>query len=188
MQLQQLFQGSIMNYDNPPRDMPALEVIGDFTTCAAKSCWIALVLTGDEDTAARMISSGIHVVADSGTVFGEWMCAWGIGVVIKACVALHTDELRKEEGSKEYWRAKAAEGSTIELQQAPLSTEGLRRALLLLPLFPRFVYVLRVLEGYSLSYVASILNVDEQACQAALAYSFGALAEAFMPVQLAKQQ
>jgi DNA-directed RNA polymerase specialized sigma24 family protein len=46
----------------------------------------------------------------------------------------------------------------------------------------------RVLEGYSFSYVASILNIDKEACQAALAYSFGALAEALMPVQLAKQQ
>jgi DNA-directed RNA polymerase specialized sigma24 family protein len=116
------------------------------------------------------------------------MCAWGIGVVIKACVVLHTDELRKEKGSGEYWRAKAAEGSTIELQQAPLSTKRVRRALLLLPLFPRFVYVLRVLEGYSLSHVASILNVDEEACQAALTYSLGAFAEALMPVQLAKEQ
>jgi hypothetical protein len=34
----------------------------------------------------------------------------------------------------------------------------------------------------------SILNVDKEACQAALAYSFGALAEALMPVQLAKEQ
>jgi DNA-directed RNA polymerase specialized sigma24 family protein len=116
------------------------------------------------------------------------MCAWGIGVVIKACVALRTDELRKEKGSGEYWCAKAAEGSTIELQQAPLSTERVRQALLLLPLFPKFVYVLRVLEGYSLSHVTSILNVDKEACQAALAYSFGALAEALMPVQLAKQE
>ena len=98
------------------------------------------------------------------------------------------DELRKEEGSREYWRAKAAEGSTIELQQAPLSTERVRQALLLLPLFPKFVYVLRVLEGYSLSYVTSILNVDKEACQDALNYSFGALAEALMPVQLAKQE
>jgi DNA-directed RNA polymerase specialized sigma24 family protein len=135
-----------LNDHNTREDWPALEVIGEFTTCAAKSYWIALVLTGDED------------------------------------------ELRKEEASREYWRAKAAEGSTIELQQAPLSTERVRRALLLLPLFPRFVYVLRVLEGYSLSYVASILNVDEEACQAALAYSFGAFAEALMPVQLAKEQ
>jgi len=177
-----------LNDHNTREDRPALEVIGEFTTCAAKSYWIALVLTGDEDTAARIISSGIHGVADSGTVFGEWMCAWGIGVVIKACVALRAGELRKEKGSGEYWRAKAAEGPTIELQQAPLSTERVRRALLLLPLFPRFVNVLRVLEGYSLSYVASILNVDEEACQAALANSFGALAEALMPVQLAKEQ
>ena len=133
-----------MNDHNTREDRSALEVIGDFTTCAAKSYWIALVLTGDEDTAARSISSGIHGVADSGAVFGGVAVAGGVGLVIKACVALRSDELRKEEGSREYWRAKAAEVSTIELQQAPLSTEGLRRALLLLPLFPRFVYVLRV--------------------------------------------
>jgi hypothetical protein len=178
----------MVNDHNSREDRPAVEVIGEFTTCAAKSYWIALVLTGDEDTAARIISSGIHGVADSGTVFGEWMCAWGIGVVVTAYVALRTDELRKEEGSGEYWRAKAAGGSNIELQQAPLSTERLRMALLLLPLFPRFVFVLRVLEGYSLSYVASILKVDKEACQAALSYSFGAHAQALTPVQLAKQQ
>jgi hypothetical protein len=188
MQSQHLFRGSIVNHHSTREDRPGLEVIGQFTTCAAKSYWIALVLTGDEKKASRIVASGIHEIADSGTVFGKWMCAWGIGVVIKACVALRADELRKEEGSGEYWRAKAAEGSTIELQQAPLSTERVRRALLLLPLFPRFVYVLRVLEGYSLSYVASILNVDEEACQAALAYSLGAFAEALMPVQLAKEQ
>ena len=101
-----------MNYDNPRQDMPALEVIGDFTTCAAKSYWIALVLTGDEKKASRIVASGMHEIADSGTVFGEWMCAWGIGVVVKACVALRADELRKEQGSGEYWRAKAAEGPT----------------------------------------------------------------------------
>jgi hypothetical protein len=177
-----------VNHNNTREDRPALEVIGEFGTCAAKSYWIAHVLAGDEKKAARILLSGVHDIADSGTVFGEWMCAWGIGVVVTACVALRKDELRKEEGSGEYWRAKAAEGSNIELQQAPLSTERLRMALLLLPLFPRFVFVLRVLEGYSLSYVASILNVDKDACQAALSYSFGAFAQALTPVQLAKQQ
>ena len=188
MQSQYLFRGSIVNDNNTREDRPGLEVIGQFTTCAAKSYWIALVLTGDEKKASRIVASGIHEIADSGTVFGEWMCAWGIGVVIKACVALRTDELRKEKGSGEYWRAKATEGSIIELQQTPLSTERLRRALLLLPLFPRFVFVLRVLEGYSLSYIASILSVDKEACQAALTYSFGAFAQALTPAQLSKQQ
>ena len=116
----QLFRGSIVNHHSTREDRPGLEVIGQFSTCAAKSYWIALVLTGDEKKASRIVASGIHEIADSGTVFGKWMCAWGIGVVIKACVALRADELRKEEGSGEYWRAKAAEGPTIELQQAPL--------------------------------------------------------------------
>ena len=44
--------------------------------------------------------------------------------------------------------------------------------------------MLRVFEARSLSYVASILNVDKEACQVALAYSFGGLAQASMPGQL----
>ena len=108
-----------MNDHNTREDRPALEVIGEFTTCAAKSYWIALVLTGDEKKASGIVASGIHEIADSGTVFGEWMCAWGIGVVIKACVALRTDELRKEKGSGEYWRAKAAEGSDHRIAASP---------------------------------------------------------------------
>jgi hypothetical protein len=104
---QHLLQGNIVNYHNTCEDQPALEVIGEFTNCAAKSYWIALIFTGDENTAERIISSGIHGVGDSGTVFGQWLCAWSVRIVIKACVALRTDELRKEEGSGEYWRAKA---------------------------------------------------------------------------------
>ena len=38
------------------------------------------------------------------------------------------------------------------------------------------------------SFQESIVNVDKDACQAALAYSYGAFAEALTPVQLAKEQ
>jgi hypothetical protein len=38
------------------------------------------------------------------------------------------------------------------------------------------------------SFQESIVDVDKEACQVALAYSCGALAEALMPVQLAKEQ
>jgi hypothetical protein len=59
-----LFLGSIVNYQNSREDAPTLKVIGEFTTCAAKLYWIALVLTVDEDTAARIVSSaGMHGVA-----------------------------------------------------------------------------------------------------------------------------
>ena len=46
-----------------------------FKSAGLKSYWIALVLTGDEKKASRIVASGIHEIADSGTVFGEWMCA-----------------------------------------------------------------------------------------------------------------
>lgn len=176
------FEGRIVNNHKTHVDRPALEVIGEFATCAAKFHWIALVLTGDEKTAARAVSSGIVGVDDSRTVFGDWLCGWSLRNVINNCAALRTEELIKESGSGEYWRAKTVEGSTSVVQMARPSTEQLRRALLLLALFPRFVYVLRVLENYSLSYVASTLNVDTDACQAALAFSCEALARALMPV------
>lgn len=182
------FDGRIVSNDKAATDRPALEVIGEFATCAAKANWIALVLTGDEKMAARALSSGINDVDNSRTVFGDWLCSWSMRDVILACAALRAEELRTEAGSGEYWRAKTVEGSTVKMQLAPLSIERLRRAVLLLPFFPRFVYVLQVLEGYSLSYVASIVHVDQEACRAALDYSFGALAEASLPVQPAKRQ
>jgi hypothetical protein len=37
------------------------------------------------------------------------------------------------------------------------------------------------------SFQESIVNVDKEACHAALAYSFGTFAQALMPVQLAKE-
>ena len=182
------FDGNIVSNHKDRADRPALEVIGEFTTCAAKSHWIALVLTGDEKTAARALSSGIKDVDNSRAVFEDWLCSWSVRDVILACAALRTEELRMEAGSGECWRARSVEGSAVEMRLAPLSMERLRRAVLLLPFFPRFVYVLQVLEGYSLSYVASIAHVDQEACQAALDYSFGALAQASMPVQPAKRQ
>jgi hypothetical protein len=182
------FEGGIVNYHKIRVDRPAFEVIGEFTTCAAKFHWIALVLTGDEKAAARAVSSGINGVDGSRAVFGDWLCAWSVRNVIEECAALRAEELRKEEGSGECWRAKTVEGLTSVVQLAPLSMEKLRRALLHLPFLPRFVYVLQVLEGYSLPYVASTLKVDKEACQAALAFSFGALARSLTPVQAAKQQ
>ena len=182
------FEGSIVSNHKAPPDRPALEVIGEFATCAAKAHWIALVLTGDEMMAARALSSGMKDVDNSRTVFGDWLCSWSVRDVILACAAFCTEELGMEAGSCEYWRAKKVEGSTVEMELATLSIERLQRAVLLLPFFPRFVYVLQVLEGYSLSYVASIAHVDQETCRAALDYSLGALAQASMTVQPAKRQ
>jgi len=37
------------------------------------------------------------------------------------------------------------------------------------------------------SFQESIVNADKEACRVALAYSFGAFAQALMPVELAKR-
>ena len=69
-----------MNHHSTREDRPGLEVIGQFTTCAAKSYWIALVLTGDQKKASRIVASGIHEIADSGTVFGSGCARGALGL------------------------------------------------------------------------------------------------------------
>ena len=69
-----------MNDHNTREDRPALEVIDQFTTCAAKSYWIALVLTGDEKKASGIVASGIHEIADSGTGLGSGCARGALGL------------------------------------------------------------------------------------------------------------
>lgn len=168
--------------DDKTEDGGATELAAEFATCGGKLYWIAYVLVGDAKTAERAVLASVEITADPHTAFGNWLCDWAIRSVIQACVRLCKGELIKEQGSKERWLAKVTEGVNIKLQISPLSQSELQQALLRLSLFLRFVFVARV-EGYSLQDVSALLNVDEESCEAGLAYSLRAVTEALLPAQ-----
>jgi len=88
--------------------------------------------------------------------------------------------LSAENGSGERWRAKLADHSSVKLQVPPVSKERLQSALLSIPLFPRFAFLLRVLERYSIPELARTLGVDEDSCKASLNFAYFAISEALM--------
>jgi len=174
---------AMFNYDRYPKELQAFRIPEAFATCVGKLYWVAFVLTGDRQKAQEIILPAGDDVADSRTMFWEWLCTWAVRMVVTSCARHYANELSKENGTSDCWRSKLIERSSVKLQIPPLSKDQLQRALLRIPLFPRFVYLLRVLEGYAMPDIARILDVDEDSCEASLSYAYFALPEALMTAQ-----
>lgn len=171
---------AMVNHNQDPKELQGFRIPNEFATCAGKLYWVAVVLTGDREKAQELILPTVDDIADSHTIFGEWLCIWAVRRVVTSCARHHVNELSKENGTSDCWRSKLIERSSVKLQNPPLSKERLQSALLRIPFFPRFVFLLRVLEGYPMPDVARILNVDGDSCEASLSYAYFALPEALM--------
>jgi DNA-directed RNA polymerase specialized sigma24 family protein len=173
---------AMLNHDQDLEDLEVFQTLEEFSSCAGKLYWIALVLTGDDKKAREIFLPAVDDMADSHTFFGEWLCKWTTRIVVTSCARHHAKELSAENGSAERWRAKLADHSSVKLQVPSVSKERLQSALLSIPLFPRFAFFLRVFERYSITEIAGILDVDEDSCKASLNYAYFALSEALMSI------
>jgi DNA-directed RNA polymerase specialized sigma24 family protein len=171
---------AMLNHEHDLEDLEAFRTPEEFSSCAGKLYWVAFVLTGDDKKAREIFLPAVDDMADSHTFFGEWLCKWTIRIVVTSCARHHAKELSAENGSGERWRAKLADHSSVKLQVPSVSKERLQSALLSIPLFPRFAFLLRVLERYSITEMAGILDVDEDSCKASLNYAYFAISEALM--------
>ena len=171
---------AMLNHDRNLEDLEALRTLEKFSSCAGKLYWIAFVLTGDDKKARDIFLPAVDEMADSHTFFGEWLCKWTIRMVVTSCARHHAKELSEENGSGDRWRSKLVDHSSVKLQVPSVSKQRLQSALLSIPLFPRFAFLLRVLERYSITEMAGILDVDEDSCKASLNYAYFAISEALM--------
>jgi DNA-directed RNA polymerase specialized sigma24 family protein len=173
---------AMLNHEQHLEELEAFPSLEEFSSCAGKLYWVALVLTGDDKKAREIFLPAVDDMADSHTFFGEWLCKWTTRIVITSCARHHAKELSAENGSAERWRAKLADHSSVKLQVPSVSKERLQSALLSIPLFPRFAFFLRVFERYSITAIARTLDVDEDSCKASLNYAYFALSEALMSI------
>jgi len=169
---------AMLNHEQDLEDLEVFRTLEEFSNCAGKLYWVALVLTGDDKKAREIFLPAVDDMADSHTFFGEWLCKWTIRIVVTSCAGHHANELSAENGSGERWRAKLADHSSVKLQVPSVSKGRLQSALLSIPLFPRFAFLLRVYEHYSITEMAGILDVDEDSCKASLNYAYFAISEA----------
>lgn len=108
---------------------------------------LALMLTGDQATAEKCFVAGLEESIEGNPVFRQWARSWSKRVIIKNAIRI----MLPVPGEV-----------NPEPLPAPASTDFERDALMSvvweLPPFERFVFVISVLEGHSVSDCASLMG------------------------------
>jgi DNA-directed RNA polymerase specialized sigma24 family protein len=111
---------------------------------------LALVLTADEARAEQCFVAGLEDSIQGNPVFGQWARSWSKRVIIRNAIKM----------------VKPAPGQTSAQPPSPApQSDGSERDALMsviweLPPFERFVFVISVLEGHSVSDSASLLGCN----------------------------
>ena len=98
---------------------------------------LSLLLTGDHTRAEQCFVGGLETAVKRNTVFQEWARNWARRVIVQN--ALRTINPRPSNGTE----VSMANAGQMRSEQAEIA------AVLALPSFDRFVFVMSVLEGYS---------------------------------------
>jgi DNA-directed RNA polymerase specialized sigma24 family protein len=125
---------------------------------------LSFLLTGDGQNAENSFVAGIEACADQNRVFSEWVRAWTIRVVVENAIRELTPRpTRSNSSSQPDLRTRESTSPT-----GYFDTD----TLLGLADFDRFVFVLRVLEGYPENECALLLGSSRsqvrEACTSAI--------------------
>lgn len=135
---------------------------------------LAFMLTADEAIADKCFVAGLEDSMEGNLVFRQWARAWARRAIIRNALRLIGPSPQEDHGFHSVSRSK--NGKQFRTPQ-----EVLIEAVIELPPFERFVFVLSVLEGHSLSDTATLLGcTNSQLAQArsrALAQMATVLAE-----------
>ena len=108
---------------------------------------LALVLTGSHELAHKSFLAALHDCRTGSTVFQEWARSWSRRAVIKSAIRLL--------GSIQ---PSANDEPQAEVEALANEMDASARSFLRLNRFDRFVFVVSVLEGYTLRECAVLLN------------------------------
>jgi DNA-directed RNA polymerase specialized sigma24 family protein len=138
-----------------------------FADSAEPLRWLCYTLTGDEELSEKVLKAAFEQsLKGADCVFRDWMVSWARRLIIQACIALmHPTGDSMEECLCTHFRE---DGSGISDQlELALSqpSEVLQQRLLNLDALPRFVFVLRALEGYSRRETALLLGIGDRTCE-----------------------
>jgi len=138
-----------------------------FADSAEPLRWLCNTLTGDEELSEKVLKAAFEQsLKGADCVFRDWMVSWARRLIIQACIAL----MRPTGYSREecVCLRPREDGSDIS-DQLELAlgqpSEALQQRLLHLDPLPRFVFVLRALEGYSRRETALLLDIGDRACE-----------------------
>lgn len=110
---------------------------------------LAYLLTADQALAEVCFVAGLEDSMDGSLVFRQWARSWARRAIIRNAVRLLSP--RPGHSSEDGRRSP-------HQRKIPAEQESLLEAVISLPIFERFVFVISVLEGHSLSDTASLLG------------------------------
>jgi DNA-directed RNA polymerase specialized sigma24 family protein len=100
---------------------------------------LSFLLTGDQATAEQCFVGGLHIAQEGNLVFKEWAESWARRTIILNAIRMIRPRLASEPVSM----AEPRRADHPALEQTEI------RAIVGLPAFERFAFVMTVLEGYS---------------------------------------
>jgi DNA-directed RNA polymerase specialized sigma24 family protein len=137
-----------------------------FADSAEPLRWLCYTLTGDKALSEKVLSAAFEQsLKGADRVFRDWMVSWARRLIIQACIRLMRPTAQSMEECVCIHHRK--EDGISELLELALSqpSEVLQQRLLNLDPLPRFVFVLRALEGYSRRDTALLLEIGDRTCE-----------------------
>jgi DNA-directed RNA polymerase specialized sigma24 family protein len=137
-----------------------------FADSAEPLRWLCYTLTGDKALSEKVLSAAFEQsLKGADRVFRDWMVSWARRLIIQACIRLMRPTAQSVEECVCIHHRK--EDGISELLELALSqpSEVLQQRLLNLDPLPRFVFVLRALEGYSRRDTALLLEIGDRTCE-----------------------
>jgi DNA-directed RNA polymerase specialized sigma24 family protein len=137
-----------------------------FADSAEPLRWLCYTLTGDKALSEKVLSAAFEQsLKGADRVFRDWMVSWARRLIIQACIRLMRPTAQSmEECVCIHHRKEDGISDLLELALSQPS-EVLRQRLLNLDPLPRFVFVLRALEGYSRRDTALLLEIGDRTCE-----------------------
>jgi DNA-directed RNA polymerase specialized sigma24 family protein len=138
-----------------------------FADSAEPLRWLCYTLTGDEELSEKVLDAAFEQsLKGADRVFREWMVSWARRLIIQACIRLMRPTGEGLEECVCLYHKEDGNGISDQLELAlTQSSEDLQQRLLHLDPLPRFVFVLRALEGYSRRETALFLGIGDRMCE-----------------------
>ena len=160
----------------PPQFDKHAECADLLALCAGRVHWLAVALMDNADVAKAMTKQWVDFLMTFNRTFDGWLARWACKMTIKACIEKKHCELAADQHDPSVWNH-AIDDLRLDREDRMhnLSLECIQRSVRALPLLPRFMFVLHVLENYTIKEVATMLRLNKNTCDAALAYALAAM-------------
>lgn len=137
-----------------------------FADSAEPLQWLCYTLTGDKALSDKVLGAALEQsLKGADRVFRDWMMSWARRLIIQACIRLvRPTGQSMEECACLHHKKEEGISDLVELALSQPS-EVLQQRLLNLDPLPRFVFVLRALEGYSRRDTALLLEIGDRTCE-----------------------